>query len=1241
MKSMNMKKRMLSIVLSGAMAVSTAVSAGSFSAFAVAQCVAYSGSNVNDQDYVQWSDTVKSYLTVCDNGNYMRVQSGAIKGKLLVEYYSSDFEPLSTKLIDNELPIFGAFYDSGNNYYVLSGQENPKQNDSLEVFRITKYDKNWNKIKSCGLYGANTTVPFDAGSARMTHSGDHMLVRTCHEMYKSSDGNNHQANVTIEVDMPSMTITDSYTGVMNVDYGYVSHSFNQFIKTDGNHIVALDHGDAHPRSAVLVKYNSDFTTGKFFPSYFEQVSNIDVVTYPEYTAGHYNYTGAAIGGFDVSSSSYIVAQSTVDLDYINTSETRNVYVSAVSKDLSTNKLNKITSYAEGTDSASAPQLVKINNNSFLLLWARDTKVSCVKLNADGTVNGSIHTFEGSLSDCQPVIKNGRAVWYVYDKNNVTFNSLNLSNLDDIKTIDVKTGHDYETKYASKTDGTVTQTCKSCGYVNKFTVPTSTTVYWRTDLSNTSFSSVLSKTQFSVGDSIDFWLYDDTDYTVEFSDRSMVSVNKLENYANDIRRITFKNGGSLTVKIYPTYNPSVAKTYKFTCGCTSHTYGSAVITKQPTCTSEGTKTKTCTQCGATVTETIAKLSHSYTATVVAPTCTTNGYTLHKCSVCGTSYKDSTTKATGHSYGNSVVTKQPTCTAEGTKTKTCTQCGATVTETIAKLSHSYTTTVVAPTCTTDGYTLHKCSVCGTSYKDSTTKATGHSYGNSVVTKQPTCTAEGTKTKTCTKCNATVTETIPKTSHKYANTVVAPTCTTNGYTLHKCSVCGTSYKDSTTKATGHSYGNSVVTKQPTCTSEGTAIKTCTKCNATFTETIPKTSHKYADTVVAPTCTTDGYTLHKCSVCGTSYKDSTTKATGHSYGNSVVTKQPTCISEGTKTKTCTKCNATVTEKLPAKGHTAVTDKGYPATCTTAGKTDGSHCSVCNTVIKVQTVINATGHKSSGWITDKAASIGVKGSKHKECTVCKKVLETAEIPALSRISISKASVTLSTSTYAYDGKAKKPGVMVKLNGKTLKNGTDYTVSYSNNTKVGTAKVTITGKGNYTGSVSKTYSIKNNFKKATISGISNKSYTGKNITQSITVKYNGKALKKGTDYTVSYSSNKNIGTATVKVAGKGSYTGTITKTFKINPAKQEIQKLTAKSKAFFVDWAQKGSATGYEIQYATNSKFTSAKKVTITNNKTDKTTISKLSGKKKYYVRVRSYTTVKGTKYYGAWSASKSVTTKK
>lgn len=184
----------------------------------------------------------------------------------------------------------------------------------------------------------------------------------------------------------------------------------------------------------------------------------------------------------------------------------------------------------------------------------------------------------------------------------------------------------------------------------------------------------------------------------------------------------------------------------------------------------------------------------------------------------------------------------------------------------------------------------------------------------------------------------------------------------------------------------------------------------------------------------------------------------------------------------------------------------------------------------------------------------------------------------------------------------------------------------------------------YYGAWSDVKSIKtanNDITKASVSGISTKAFTGKAITQNVTVKVGNTVLKNGTDYTVSYSNNKKVGKATVKITGKGKYGGVITKTFKINPAKQEIQKLTAKSKAFFIDWAQKGSATGYEIQYATNSKFTGAKKVTITNNKTDKTTVSKLSANKKYYVRVRSYTTVGGTKYYGAWSAVKNVTTKK
>ena len=716
--------------------------------------------NASDNHYITWSSVTNSYLVQNSDGTLTRLENTS--SGIVVENYSADGKKLiSQRTISKELNLFGGFYSGKDYNYLVFGQNNTAESDSKEVVRVVKYTKSWSKVNSCSISGVNTTKPFSAGSLRMEEAGGKLYVYTCHEMYADSDGINHQANMLFTIDESSMSLTDSMYDVLNLTDGYVSHSFNQFIKADesGKYIYRVDHSESSNyfmngsylsvNGITLTKYKAD---GK---------STAVSVSIPvKFDMNKSNYTGASIGGFELGSGNCLIAYAK---DVSSSCKTRNVYISVTDELFNGTQNIALTNY--GTSSkvtCRTPQLIKINDNLFLIMWEEynsstgktATKTMTVDSNGKTVTKAISHSF--GLSDCQPVVcSDGMVKWYVTNNSAPTLYKLSPFALDDYH------------------------------------------------------------------------------------------------------------------------------------------------------------------------------EHSYTKTVIS-------------------------------------------------------------------------------------------------------------------------------------NAT--------------------CTTAGTVKYTCS-CGDSY----------------------------------------TETIP----------------------------------------------------------------------------------------------------------------------ATGHKSSGWIVDKAASIGVKGSKHKECTVCKKVLETSEIPALSRISISKASVTLSTSTYAYDGKAKKPGVTVKLNGKTLKNGTDYTASYSNNTKVGTAKVTITGKGNYTGSVSKTYSIKNDFKKATVSGISTKAFTGKNITQTITVKYNGKTLKKGTDYTVSYSNNKSIGTATVKIAGKGSYTGTITKTFKINPAKQEIQKLTAKSKAFFVDWAQKGSATGYEIQYATNSKFTSAKKVTITNNKTDTKTITKLSGKKKYYVRVHSYTTVKGTKYYGAWSSTKTVTTKK
>ena len=172
-------------------------------------------------------------------------------------------------------------------------------------------------------------------------------------------------------------------------------------------------------------------------------------------------------------------------------------------------------------------------------------------------------------------------------------------------------------------------------------------------------------------------------------------------------------------------------------------------------------------------------------------------------------------------------------------------------------------------------------------------------------------------------------------------------------------------------------------------------------------------------------------------------------------------------------------------------------------------------------------------------------------------------------------------------------------------------------------------------------------KTATLSAV-NYTYDSKVKQPTVTVKDSkGKTLKKGTDYTVSYSSGcKNVGRYTVKVTLKGNYSGSKSMTYNINPKGTGVSKVTAAKKGFKVTWKKQATqTTGYQVQYSTSSKFKSAKTVTISKNKTTSKSVGKLSAKKKYYVRVRTYKTVKingkNVKFYSGWSGVKSVTTKK
>ena len=326
-------------------------------------------------------------------------------------------------------------------------------------------------------------------------------------------------------------------------------------------------------------------------------------------------------------------------------------------------------------------------------------------------------------------------------------------------------------------------------------------------------------------------------------------------------------------------------------CISHKWDAGVVTKEPTYTSTGTKKYTCTNCGETKIETIAKLvctSHVWDSgkVVTAPTYKTEGIKKYTCKNCGTTKTETIAKlvCTKHAWDAGVVTKQPTYRTEGTRKYTCTNCGETKTETIAKL------------------------VC-----------TKHAWDAGVVTKQPTYKTEGTKKYTCTNCGETKTETIAKlvcTEHVWDAGVVTiqPTYKTEGTRKYTCTNCGETKTDIIGKigCTNHAWDAGVVTKQPTYKTEGTRKYTCTNCGETKTDIIGKigcTNHAWDAGVVTkqPTYRTEGTRKYTCTNCGETKTKTIAKlaCTTHAWDNGTVTKKATYTATGVRKYTCKTCGA------------------------------------------------------------------------------------------------------------------------------------------------------------------------------------------------------------------------------------------------------------------------------------------------------------------------------------------------
>ena len=259
--------------------------------------------------------------------------------------------------------------------------------------------------------------------------------------------------------------------------------------------------------------------------------------------------------------------------------------------------------------------------------------------------------------------------------------------------------------------------------------------------------------------------------------------------------------------------------------------------------------------------------------------------------------------------------------------------------------------------------------------------------------------------------------------------------------------------------------------------------------------------------------------------------------------------------------------------------------------------------------------------------------------------------------SVATADVKLSTSTYVYDGKAKKPGVTVKIGDRVLKDGVDYTISYQNNVNIGnSAKVVVTGKGIFKGSASKTFVIKMaapaktsvsagngaagitvKWKKAARADryvVMKKAGNAKNWTTVTTTKalsYTDKNVKNGSKYIYAI---KPVGSG-----GAAAYTAVTT--YRLSQGKITNIKSAAKNKCT-VTYGKNAGASGYKVMYSTDRSFKKSVKVCrISGNKKTSTTIGGLAAGKRYYVRVQGFKKVGKTYYYGVWSKTANVVIRK
>lgn len=376
---------------------------------------------MTDSTFIFKEGFAKLYM---EDGQYVRREKfyagsgyelSDIEFKTIVEKYDSNYNIVSSEIEDflakedikalRGQNICGYTTYEGEKYnFVIVGFPNDNDDDSVEVIRIIKYDKNWNRLQSTPIRAIDTSRPFEHGDISIAECGDMLYIHTSHQMYKSSkDGLKHQSNFRIAYNMATGEVTDTH----NIGNGYVSHSFQQFIQIKDRDIYTLDKGDAYPRGIYLARYSN-----RAGEKWGDPTSTRTLVKFGGKLGD--NNTGCYVFGFEVDDENCLVFHRQVEMG----STPIGIKMTIIDRK-SVGKGEVKTIILEDKDYKTLPNVYKLDDEKYVIMWPCDAESSGVPstdmyylvVDRNGNLLVPKTRIDSPFARFKPVIKDGKMIWY--------------------------------------------------------------------------------------------------------------------------------------------------------------------------------------------------------------------------------------------------------------------------------------------------------------------------------------------------------------------------------------------------------------------------------------------------------------------------------------------------------------------------------------------------------------------------------------------------------------------------------------------------------------------------------------------------------------------------------------------------------------------------------------------------------------------------------------------------------------